>query len=186
MCNPGISERDRGYFKGISYSPAFHVSPFCRPSICLQDTYANFYDHSNLLPDGFSVSVHFNPSPFLYFARIPLYLAIAEILRRASFFPAWITLSDICLPPVSPASHAPARHSSTDKLALSGHILSHICSTWSAKENPLILISSHPLCEREVVWLYHSPLPLALTALSTWSTQSPSAFPSNNILQEEA
>lgn len=81
MCDPGLRERDVGYFKGISSSPVFHISQFSRPSISLQGTYANFYPHSNLLPAGFSVSVDFNPSPFLYFAQIPLHLVSAETLQ---------------------------------------------------------------------------------------------------------
>lgn len=81
VCDPRISERDTDYFKGISYSPAFHISPFCRPRVSLQGIYANFYHHSDLFPAGFSVSVEFNSRPFLYFARIPLYLASVEILQ---------------------------------------------------------------------------------------------------------
>lgn len=69
-CERGISERAGGYFKGILFSPAFHIIWFHGPQISLQGTYANFYHHSNLPPTGFSVSVDFNQGQFLF-----LYLA---------------------------------------------------------------------------------------------------------------
>lgn len=57
----GLSEREEGYFKGILFSPAFHV-----PKTSLQGTRANFYRHSNLPPAGCSVSVDFNQSRPLF------------------------------------------------------------------------------------------------------------------------
>lgn len=73
MRDPGVRERDRGYFTGISYSPALPISHFCRPRISLQGTDANFYHHSNLLPAGFSVPVDFNSSPLSLFCLNPTF-----------------------------------------------------------------------------------------------------------------
>lgn len=66
-CQHGISARDGGYFEGISFSPAFHISHFCRRRISLRGTYANFYHHSNLPPAGFSVPVDINQSRSFFF-----------------------------------------------------------------------------------------------------------------------
>ena len=65
ICKHRIGAREGGHFKGISFSPGFPISHFCRPRISLQGTYANFYLHSNLPPAGFSVPDDFNQSLFL-------------------------------------------------------------------------------------------------------------------------
>ena len=60
VCECGIRAREGGYCKGISFSPAFHISHFCKLRISLQGTYSNVYHHSNLPPAGFSVPVDFS------------------------------------------------------------------------------------------------------------------------------
>lgn len=36
MWDPSVSETEGSYLKGISFSPAFHISHFCSPSIFLE------------------------------------------------------------------------------------------------------------------------------------------------------
>ena len=104
ICKHGTWVREGGYFKGISFSPGFSISHFCRPRISLQGTYANFYLHSNLPPTGFSVPDDFNQSLFLLLYLHHFTCKMLSVQLDSSVLLGWL-LWDACPPPDSTSEH---------------------------------------------------------------------------------
>lgn len=144
MCDPEIRGRDRGYFKGISYSPALYIyltfaGPgfLCRAPTLISITSPTYYELAFLFL-SISILAPFFILPESHFQSLRLYREPVPSLPGSA-------RSDTCLPPVLAASRAPARHSSTNKLALSVQPLSHLFHIVCKRESPCPPFQPFPL-----------------------------------------